>query len=807
MSIRVKGREFLGTAPAQTSSIEDCLEQFHSTLSRLDFEREADRDTALADLADAVAAILSGTPLTSVIRDYNASLHDLLSGQPESAEFAFAEAAPVVEPATTEVPGAPRRTLETERVPGWMTSNPIVRALLETNSVGIYITDQDGTVIGSNPRMLDILGLPSERVVGRQGPSLLRYRSDVSDQGHERLAGRDVGFTPRVVLETAVERPDGSTVWIAGESLGVTGVGDEGRYYLIFVEDITARKSLMRMQRSSEERFQALVQNLSDIIGVVSECGQLDYVTDSIERVLGYDPTSLVGQNVLKIVAGETQTLLQDVFESVLAGPRLHAHSTARMIHADGSWRWMELEFTNLMDVPGIGGVVVTARDVTKRKSFEQQLERLAYTDMLTALPNRLHFRERLDKAMAGFDCGGEPVAVVFLDLDRFKMINDRFGHDGGDSALVAVAQRILDIVRPGELVGRLGGDEFAVLIEQATPAKAMRTAHRVLAAIAKGVPEHNRFVNLMATAGVAVSSPLLNGPTELLRAADIALYKGKRAGGGVATMFRTEMYDEALARVELERDLRLALDRQEMDPWFLPEFDLTTGALCGFEALMRWRRPNADPMTPDVFLDVAIELGIIVPLGLQVLRAACEHLVEWSTVFPQCGGISITFNVSNREIAQPGFPDRIAEILHETGLDPSRLGIEIDDRVFRNQSPELIRFVMSIIELGAHLVIDNFGGWYAAWGQFRRFHVHGVKLTPDAIASEDDVETNATILRAVTTLASESGIVVSGTGLETSGLVDRARDIGCGRGQGYHLSPPLPAEGVPALLAQLPAR
>lgn len=695
------------------------------------------------------------------------------------------------------------RHLESADIPAIFTSDPTLNALFTTGAVGVCLTGEDGTVLQVNQRLLDIFGITADRIVGLNGSKLLESFTTVSDWHRELLARHSDGTSPRILLESTIDRPDGSCISIAGDSVRIQNPLSGEWCYLGFVEATSDRNTAQRVQRNSEERIQALVQNSSDIIGIVSEQGLLDYVTGSVERILGYDPASLLGRDVLGLIAAESQPSLQDVFEGVQEVHRQQAQASARFFHADGSWRWMELDFTNLLDVPSVGGVVVTARDVTKRKTFEQQLERLAYYDTLTALPNRMHFRERLEAALASLDRPGANVAVVFLDLDRFKTINDRFGHDGGDTALIAVAQRILDALRPGELVARLGGDEFGLLIEDATPARAMHAANRVLAAISRKLPDRNHTFNLAATAGVALRTPSLNQPAEILRAADIALYKGKHAGGGVATLFQPAMYDEALARAELERDLRLALDRQEMAPWFQPELDLNTGDLCGFEVSMRWRRPGSHMLTPDAFLIAAAELGIIVPLGFSVLRSASKQLVEWSTAYPHVRATAITFNVSAREIAQPDYAERIVEILRETDLEPTRLRIEIEDRIFREPSPDLARFVAAIAGFGIDLVVDGFGGGYASWRQLRRWQVHQVKIARDAIADLDDVEAKVALLKGLTARASASGIVVSAVGLDTSDLVEFARDIGCDRGQGLHLGPPLPAEGIPALLTR----
>ena len=686
-------------------------------------------------------------------------------------------------------------------LPKHISEDAALLAMFETATVGICMAAPNGRINRVNQRLLDILGLSGERVIGALASSLLRSYFRLTESQLQVISEYTLGNAPGLSLESVIDRPDGSSAWIAADSSSVTDEHGHVQYILGFVEDVTDRRAAWRVQRNSEERIQALFQNSSDVIGIVSEDGLLEFVSESIERILGYSQSSLIGHDVLDIVAEENRSKLQDVFESVLETPRQTGQAAARLIHTNGSWRWMEVDFTNLMDVPSVKGVVITARDVTKRKSFEQQLERLAYYDSLTALPNRMHFRERLDAALAESVVTGRPLAVVFLDLDRFKMINDRYGHDGGDSTLMAVGQRILDTLRPGEMVARLGGDEFALIIENASRSRALQTATRIIRALEQQFPGHQRFFTIGASAGIAMSSPTLDQPNELLRAADIALYRSKALGGGVANLFHPDMFEEALAQGELERDLQLALDRQEMAPWFQPEYDLVTGELCGLEVLMRWNRPDGAVDVPERFVRVAEELGIIVPLGMQILAEACELVAAWNVDRAPTDQIPISFNVSPREISLPEYPDRIATLLQEKGFDPSLLSIEVDERIVLEASPELERFVRSITSLGVNLVIDSFGGGYASWNQVRRLRASRVKIDRDAVGHSSAGEADLTVLKALVTIATTIGVVVTAVGLADAHLVEHTRAIGCHRGQGSHLCPPLPAIDVPSVL------
>jgi diguanylate cyclase (GGDEF)-like protein/PAS domain S-box-containing protein len=802
---------------------------FQETLGGLAIRDANRRRAVMQELDRAVAALLAGDLLPTTIRGLEAELGNVFPDDPRTVREILVGATSVLVGATMQAGGRlDSRMLETAlgsqdghatvrlvrdglaatgaralraATPAEDISRDLtMQALLQTKSIGILVTGVDGKILQSNQRMLDILGSPAGEIVGTDTMTLIRSRYHVSARQLELIAAHLDGSSPQILVESAIERPDGSVLWTAADSMWIGNERGDPRFVLTFVIDTSDSKAAFRAERDSEERIRALIQNSSDVIAIISVEGEIAFVSDSIERILGYDPSSLVGKPVFPMLPEDDHARLAALFERVLGEPRATAKTSARVAHADTSWRWMEIDFTNLSDVPNVGGIVVTARDITARTEVEQQLERLAYYDPLTSLPNRMHFRQHLGRAMSDSAQTGRRVAVVFIDLDHFKMVNDRYGHDAGDSALVAVGRRIMESLEPGEIVARLGGDEFAVLIEAATPSRALRTADRITGMLAQPYPDQARALSIHASAGVAISSPLLSQPAELLRAADIALYSGKATGGGVATMFTPSMFDEAFARAELERDLRLALDKREIVPYFQPEYALATGDLCCLEVLMRWRRANGQTMPPDEFLEIASELSIVVPLGLAILRDACRCLVKWHSDVPQSRTVSLSFNVSQREIMLPDYPDRIAEALADTGLRPELLSIEIDDRLFREPIPELDQFVHRLRAIGVEVVLDNFDGGYASWSRLRRLEVSHAKIDRNAIALTDAQDGDLSVLKAIVSMASATGIALTAVGLASEELVQRARDLGCDRGQGNFLSPPLAEAEVVAL-------
>jgi diguanylate cyclase (GGDEF)-like protein/PAS domain S-box-containing protein len=760
----------------------------------------ADLDATIREIDAAIAGFTEGRRFSEVVIEMESALQRRFGHDPQRADALLAHALQALAAIaiTRQADGSfttPNGATGPDPAIHPIVSVPDDRTLT-SSAVGIAVISLDDTVIATNRCLLDILGLQDVNVVGTSGLSLIGAPGDTI----ERMYPVD-GEPQSLAFQATVLRPDGTSIWISIDCVPAVNHDLGTAMVLAIVQDVTARQQGNTTPRHVEERVHALFENTSDIVAICRDDGIIDYVSDSAERILGYPPDSLIGSRLLDIVTPDGRLVEESLFTRLLESPGNTADTSVRVAHANGSWRWMDVTLTNMSDIPAVGGVVITARDVTKRKTFEQELERLAYYDTLTGLPNRIYFRERLDAAIAALESCESPIAVVFIDLDRFKMINDRFGHDAGDSALVAVGQRILETMQDGESVARLGGDEFALLIEEATPERALATARRVLQALAQPFPEHHRFFSIDASAGVAVSSCELAAAPELLRAADIALYHGKRNGGGVATMFEASMSDAAYQRAELERNLQHALDRHEMEPWFQPEYDLATGELRGLEVLMRWRTSEGEIVQPADFIEVAIEMGIIIPLGLQILREACDHVVHWNAAHPDDAPVSLSFNVSQRELHQPDYPAKIAGILGETRLEPGLLGVEVDDSVFREHTAELDRFVEAIRTLGARLVLDGFSGGHASLPEIKRVRPDRIKIARRAIGESGSHQIDVAILNVVTTIARSLDVPVTAVGLADGSLIDQARDAGCHRAQCDLLQPPVPAEEVPAIL------
>jgi diguanylate cyclase (GGDEF)-like protein/PAS domain S-box-containing protein len=673
------------------------------------------------------------------------------------------------------------------------------RAVFDASVVSMCLIDLDGNVHAANRSLLAMLGYELEDVHGRSPQDIIAWPTERTIEEFRQLLAGD---RENIEFETQLRTRDGGLMWVHLATSLIRAQDDSPSYIITLVQDISDRKRSEAIIQQTDQRVRELVQNSSDVISVISQSGVVEFMSPSVRRMLGYEPDSLLGKHFADLITDETRASFALIVDDLQDRPRHTTRTEMRAIHQDGTWRWLEVVCTNLTDVAGVGGIVVNARDVTDRKAFEQQLERQAFYDSLTALPNRLAFRERLDTACAGAVAANSTVAVLFLDLDRFKLVNDSLGHGGGDQTLVAVGQRIVDTLRAGEIVARFGGDEFAVLIESATMARAMQTATRIHRALQRPMPIGHHMSTVEASIGIALSDEVLACGGDLIRAADIAQYRAKRLGGATTVVFDHLMSVEAVERIDLEVGLHRALGECEIEPYFQPEVDLVTGELSGLEVLMRWNRPGHGVVAPETFVDVAEETGIIVPLGRHIMERAFRQVIAWENEGVVARDLPISINLSGRELRSADFLETITRLLQATHFDPRRLRLEIRDPAA--SVPERLRqqVISRLLGLGVHFTIDCFGIGSDPLTQLRRMYADRIKIARSFMAWSGETGADAAILKAIVDLANGIGVEVIAVGLETEQQVSQAREAGCHRGQGFSFAPPMPVSTLPDYLA-----
>jgi diguanylate cyclase (GGDEF)-like protein len=424
-------------------------------------------------------------------------------------------------------------------------------------------------------------------------------------------------------------------------------------------------------------------------------------------------------------------------------------------------------------------------------RHIDDQVRYLGSIDALTGLSNRTGVMDRLERPQ---------IAVMYLDLDKFKSINDGMGHDVGDEVLRTIAQRIRRVLRPGDMAARLGGDEFVVVLEDPDAEDVARSvAERIRESIAHPIRSERRLINVTPSIGVAVKTPQLAGGNELLRAADLALYRAKRQGRNRVVFFNEAVEANVLQRLDLEKDLWRAMDRGELEMHYLPEVNILTGSITGVEALVRWRHPDHGLLRPQSFLGVAEETGSVAELGLWAIETAGRQWGRLRRIMPSAP-LTMSVNLSPRQIDQPDLIRRVEEIMLATNMDPRYLKVEITESVLLDVTAVTSKIV-DLHKLGIRVMIDDFGTGLAPLSYLRQLPVQGVKIDRSLVSNLEFDDAKLLVVQAIIALAHDLGIEVTAVGIETPGQFAQLHDLGCELGQGYYLSEPLQFEDLEALL------
>jgi len=555
-----------------------------------------------------------------------------------------------------------------------------------------------------------------------------------------------------------------------------------------------------RVLRENEMRFRSLVQHSSDVISVVDDEWRAIYCSPAALPRLGFTPEEMEGLRLLDLVHVDDAGRGEAFVREVAGAPGETRAIVWRLRHAQGGWLDVETVATNLLADPVIAGIVLNTRDVSERVALESRLTYQASHDALTNLANRALFRSRVERALER-EAPDRATVVVFLDLDDFKAVNDSLGHDYGDRLLAEAAERFLSATRGRDLVARFGGDEFALLLESVRDIRgAVRVAERVAQALREPFRLAGREVFMSASIGIALAEPGM-GADELLRNADVAMYAAKNRGKGRFEVYHAEMHEALLARMELEGDLRAAIEGDGIHVVYLPLVDLDSGAMRGVEALARWTHPQRGPIPPSVFVPIAEETGLILPLGTKVLRAACKTVAQWQGALAGEGALTLNVNVSPRQLLDPGFVEEVRAALTESGISPGSLAFEITEGSLLAGSDVMRERLQRVRELGVQLVLDDFGTGYASLSNLQRFSVDAIKVDRAFVERVAEGGVPAALASAVLSFGRSLGLRTVAEGVETAEQMQQLRALGCDDAQGYLFTTPLDAERMEALL------
>ena len=550
-----------------------------------------------------------------------------------------------------------------------------------------------------------------------------------------------------------------------------------------------------------QEHFHALVQNSSDVITLIGRHGSIRYQSASVERILGYKEAELIGRPFGDLVHPEDRTqMLRKIDEAInIVGPPIAAE--CRLRRGDDSYCPAEVTITNLLDLPAVQGLVLNTRDVSERKALEEKLIHQAFHDSLTNLPNRAAFRMHLDHALQGET--DRRIAVLFLDLDDFKAVNDTLGHDTGDQLLTAAGARIASTLRPGDTVARLGGDEFAVLLRNMDDEQiAARVAERIERQLAPPFAIAGKEISIRASIGIAGLVSGQEAADELIRNADVAMYIAKSKGKARYVEYEAALATAAIERMELEHDMHGAFQEKQ----FLLQYEavvlLESGAIHSLEALVRWNHPRRGLLYPADFIPVAEQSGLIVELGRWILQQAARDGRHWQVRYPSVPAMQISVNLSGRQLEDPEVIKDVVDAVDAAGLDPQSLILELTESVLLADTERVARTLQELRSLGFRLALDDFGTGYSSLGHLRDFPVDILKMDASFVAGIGNGLADGAILRAIIGLANSLGLMTIAEGIERQEQLAALNAMGCNAGQGFYLSKPLEYEAMDALLA-----
>jgi diguanylate cyclase (GGDEF)-like protein/PAS domain S-box-containing protein len=671
------------------------------------------------------------------------------------------------------------------------------KALVSNATDIIVVTDRGGVMQYVSPAFQRILGRSAEP---------FKDESLAAFMHHDDLDRIAQEFPPLLedpsrVLRTVVRSQDADGRWRHFEATITNHLDDPDVHGIVGnLHDITEL-------REAHERFRSAFENAPIGMAMSDLEGRIIRANPAMGGIVGWTPDELVGMCVHDLTHPDEKVMSSTEMQRLVASGSVGYQIEKRYMHRAGHEVWVSASVSCVRDELGRPMYLIgQVEDITERRALRERLAYAAIHDPLTSLPNRELFMDRLEVALRRADRGEHRVAVIFLDLDRFKLINDSLGHDVGDQVLSAVADRLSSVMRASDTLARFGGDEFTVLCDDVSHEEdSLEVGQRLMMAMAQplALPSGEVFVSL--SVGIALSGDSESGAT-VLRNADIAMYRAKDRGPSRIEIYREDDQHNVVSRLRTSNELHRALERHELELHYQPFVDLHTEGLVGMEALVRWQHPSRGLLLPQEFIGLAEDSGLILPLGIWVLKEACRQVTQWHRLRAEAGYdntlFNISVNVSALQLADPGFIDHVAEAIEETGIDPDRLWLEITESTLMRDADEAVTVLRAARDLGLHIEIDDFGTGYSSLSYLQRFPVECLKIDRSFVSDLDLRSDNAAIVRAIIGLGESLGLPIIAEGVERRAQVDRLRTLDCHLAQGYLFGRPRPAR----LLGAFPA-
>jgi diguanylate cyclase (GGDEF)-like protein/PAS domain S-box-containing protein len=675
-----------------------------------------------------------------------------------------------------------------------------LRTIFTSALDGLFLIDPQGLFQDANPAACAIFGYSREEIL-QSGIWLLTYPEDLEQVLH---FGKGVDVFQKSASEYKMRHKNGSEIWV---EMTLAPIQVDGKPQAVGVlRDITTRKRTDAALRESEERYTLAVQGANDGLWDWNLKTGSVYYSPRWKEMLGL-AESEIGNRIEdwhSLIHPDDQKQFKIGLANHLAGLTPHFQNESRIRTHDDKVRWMLTRGVAVCDSDGVPYRMSGSQsDVTERKLAEQQLLHDALHDALTGLPNRVLFLDRLERTMErARRSGNYSFSVIFLDLDRFKIINDCLGHNLGDSLLNDFGKRLVKILRSSDTLARLGGDEFVILLEGTGNIKdSEAVAEKIQEDLKQPFYLNDQPVFISASIGIVTDTKNYNMPEDILRDADIAMYVAKADGKARYAFFDPKLRERAVNRLELEGDLRLALNNHEFTVFYQPILSLGTGEITGFEALLRWFHPIRGSIPPVDFISVAEETGLILSIGRWVLEEACHQLRTWQIQFPTEPPLMMSVNISGRQFVQPMICDQIQQILGETGLDPHSLKLEITESLLMENSKAVIVTLNKLRDMGIQLLIDDFGTGYSSLGYVQNFPIDTIKIDRLFVDQLSAIENHSEIAGTIVKLARELGLDTIAEGIETEEQLSLLKNLDCKYGQGWLFSKALSFEKIEVLL------
>ncbi len=671
------------------------------------------------------------------------------------------------------------------------------RALLDAIPNPVYFKDREGRYLAYNRAWSEIFG--------RGGNWLGKTGFDIFDEAVAREhQERDKPLIERpssTTYESLVPDEDGVARQMLFNKVSFVDQRGDVAGVISVITDVTRYKQTESALEASEARFRVLTESTIDLISVIDGDGTISYQSGALRNLLGFDPADTVGMSVFDLVHRDDAEHVRAAFRRMLETRQLTEPVEFRLRHRDGSWRTFESLGTNCVTNPHIHGIVWNSRDVTDRKVIQQRIQHLAYHDNLTGLPNRGLLQDRLARSIARAERAGRKVAVLFIDLDNFKNINDTLGHDVGDELLRQVSRRLSECVRLEDTIARQGGDEFIVLLDNLEDGRnASIVAQKVLAALRQPLTLGGTEQHVSGSVGIAVYPEDGRDAQTLMKNADTAMFHGKSLGKNTYQYFTAQMNIAVKRRMTLESALRRAVIQKNFVLHYQPMINLETGEIIAVEALVRWKTEDSGTVMPGDFIPLAEETGLINEIGEWVLREGCRQAREWQDM-----GLSKTrrmaINLSARQFGDKGFLDMVNRVLADTGLAPQCLELEITESQVMRQTEGLIQLLTRLSEMGVQLAIDDFGTGYSSLSYLKRLPIQKLKIDQSFVRDITVDPNDTAIVVAIINMAKSLDLETIAEGVETAGQLALLKSKGCQVGQGFFFSTPLPATELYPLL------